>query len=96
MKLYYAPGACSLALHIVAREGGIPLELVKVDLVTHRLADGTDYRLINPRGSVPLLELDEGERFTEAAVLVQLLAERGRNPDLLPAAGTRERLRVQE
>jgi glutathione S-transferase len=96
MKLYYAPGACSLAPHIAAREAGIPLDLVKVDLLTHRLADGTDYKLINPRGYVPLLELDDGERFTEAAVLVQFLAERGRNPDLLPAAGTRERMRVQE
>jgi glutathione S-transferase len=95
MKLYYAPGACSLAPHIVAREAGVPVDLVKVDLVKHRLEDGSDYKAVNPRGYVPLVELEDGERFTEAAVIVQLLAERGRNPDLLPPAGSRERLRVQ-
>jgi glutathione S-transferase len=95
MKLYYAPGACSLAPHIVAREAGAPIDLVKVDLLKHRLEDGTDYRKINPRGYVPLLELDDGERFTEASALVQILAERGHNPDLLPPAGSRERWRVQ-
>jgi glutathione S-transferase len=63
MKLYYAPGACSLAPHIVAREAGVPVDLVKVDLATHRLAQGGgDYLAINPRGYVPLLELDDGER----------------------------------
>ena len=96
MKLYYAPGACSLAPHIVAREAGVPVELAKVDLATHKLAEGGgDYRAINPRGYVPLLELDDGERVTEAAVIVQYLAEQGTNPDLLPPAGTRERLRLQ-
>lgn len=95
MKLYYAPGACSLAPHIVAREAGVPLDLVKVDLLKHRLEDGSDYRKINPRGYVPLLELEDGERFTEASALVQIVAERGRNPDLLPPAGSRERWRVQ-
>jgi glutathione S-transferase len=95
MKLYYSPGACSLAPHIVAREAGVPVELVKVDLLKHRLQDGSDYRKINPRGYVPLLELEDGERFTEASTLVQILAEHGRNPDLLPPAGSRGRWRVQ-
>ena len=95
MKLYYAPGACSLAPHIVAREAGVPVDLVKVDIFKHRLADGSDYKAINPRGYVPLLQLDDGERVTEVAVLVQFLAEQGANPDLLPPAGSRERLRVQ-
>jgi glutathione S-transferase len=95
MKLYYAPGACSLAPHIVGREAGVPLDLVKVDLLKHRLEDGSDYRKINPRGYVPLLELEDGERFTEASALVQIVAERGSNPDLLAPAGSRERWRVQ-
>ena len=95
MKLFYSPGACSLAPHIVAREAGVPVELVKVDLLKHRLQDGSDYRKINPRGYVPLLELEDGERFTEASTLVQILAEHGRNPDLLPPAGSRGRWRVQ-
>ena len=84
MKLYYSPGACSLAPHIVAREAGVPVDLVKVDLLKHRLEDGSDYRKVNPRGYVPLLELEDGERFTEASTLVQILAELGRNTDLLP------------
>jgi glutathione S-transferase len=96
MKLYYAPGACSLAPHIVAREAGLQLDLIKVDLMRHKLEDGSDYKAVNPRGYVPLLQLEDGERLTEAAVLVQFLAERGRNPDLLPPAGTRDRLRVQQ
>jgi|SRR5215216_983750 len=95
MKLYYAPGACSLAPHIVAREAGVPIDLVKVDLAKHTLENGSDYTAVNPRGYVPLLELDDGERVTEAAVLVQLLAEAGLNTELLPPAGTRERVRVQ-
>lgn len=95
MRLYYAPYACSLALDIVSREAGVEVERVKVDLDTHTFGDGSDYRQVNPRGYVPVLEMDDGERFTETAVLVQYLADLGRNRDLLPAAGTRERLRVQ-
>jgi len=95
MKLYYSPGACSLAPHIVAREAGVSVELGKVDLLKHRLEDGSDYRKVNPRGYVPLLELEDGERFTEASTLVQIVAELGRNPDLLPPAGSRGRWRVQ-
>lgn len=95
MRLYYAPHACSLALDITSREAGLALDLVKVNVATHTLDDGTDYLTINPRGYVPVLEMDDGERFTETSVLIQYLADRGENRDLLPAAGTRERLRVQ-
>jgi glutathione S-transferase len=96
VKLYYAPAACSLAVHIVAREAGLPLELVKVDLATHRLDDGTDYRTINPRGYVPLLELDDGTRLTEVAAIVQYLADLRPVAGLLPPAGTLARVRVQQ
>ena len=75
MKLYYAPGACSLSAHIVAREAGVPLDLVKVNLGTHRLDDGSDYTKINPRGHVPALALDDGSLLTEATVIVQFLAD---------------------
>jgi len=96
MKLYYSPGACSLAPHIVAHEAGIPIELVKVDLVSHKLADGTDYYTINPRGYVPLLELDDGTRITEVAAIVQYLADSKGATNLAPAAGTFERVRLNQ
>ena len=72
MKLYYAPGACSLAVHIALREVGAAFEGVAVDMGTHTTADGADFRAISPRGYVPVLELDDGSRHTEAAALLQL------------------------
>lgn len=95
MKLYYSPAACSLAVHIVAREANVPLELIEVNLNTHRLADGTDYYTINPRGYVPLLELDDGTRITEVAALVQYIADLAPESKLIPPAGTLARVRVQ-
>ena len=65
-KLYYSPGACSLSPHIALREAGLPFDLALAALKTHKLADGTDYYTINPKGYVPLLELDSGERLSEA------------------------------
>ena len=95
MKLYYTPGACSQAPHIVLHELGLPYEAVKVDLGTHTLPDGSDYRTINPKGYVPTLELDDGTRITEANVILQYLAEQkpGR---LAPTFGTRERWKLME
>jgi glutathione S-transferase len=87
MKLYYSPGACSLAVHIALREAGLPLDLRRVDLTTHRLDDGADYFEINPRGYVPLLEFDDGSRHTEAAALLQHVGEAAPASGLLPAAG---------
>ena len=96
MKLYYAPHACSLAPHIVAREAGIPIELVEVDLATHTLKkDGADYLAINPRGYVPALELDDGTVLTEVAALVQYLADLKPEYGLAPRAGTLDRVNLQ-
>jgi len=95
MKLYFSPGACSLCPHIVLHEAGLDHEAVKVNLKTHQLADGSDYYAINPRGYVPLLELDSGERLTENAALVQYIADLAPGSELLPPAGTLERTRVQ-
>ena len=95
MKLYYSPGACSLAPHIVAREAGLAIDLVKVDLATHKTEKGEDYFKINPRGYVPALEID-GELHTEVAALVQYLAEQAGASTLLPPAGTMDRFRVQQ
>lgn len=94
MKLYYKPGACSLAPHIVAVEAGIALELVKVDLAAKRTVDGQDYLQINPNGYVPALALDDGEVLTEVPVLVQYLADQVPDSGLIPAAGTLARYRV--
>ena len=91
MKLYYSPGACSLAPHIVLRETELPFELVRVDLASHKLAQSDDYYSVNPKGSVPVLELDDGERLTEGPVIAQWICDRAERTDLMPAAGTMAR-----
>ena len=96
MKLYYSPGACSLAPHIVLRELGLPFEAVQVDLKTHKLADGTDYYQINPKGYVPALQLDDGSLFTEGAAILQYLADRKPEAGLLATPGGMERYRTIE
>ena len=96
MKLYYSPGACSLSPHIALREAGIDATLVKVDTKTHKLDDGSDYYAINPKGYVPVLELDNGERLTEGPAIVQYIADLAPASGLAPAAGTFARYRLQE
>ena len=96
MKLYYSPGVCSLSPHIVLREAGIPFELVKVDYDTKQLPGGGDYRRLNPLGYVPLLELDDGQLLGEGPAIVQYLADLKPEAGLAPAAGTLQRVRLQE
>lgn len=96
MKLYYAPGACSLAPHIVLREAGLPFELVRVDTGSHRTEVGDDFYAINPKGQVPLLELEDGERLSEGPVIAQYIADRAQRTDLMPAPGSLARYRVLE
>jgi glutathione S-transferase len=96
MKLYYAPGACSLSPHIVARELGIPVELKKVNTKDKTVEDGGDYRKVNARGYVPALELDDGQVLTEGPAIVQYLADRKPEAGLAPKNGTFERYRLQE
>lgn len=96
MELFYALGACSLAPHIVAREAGLPIDLVKVDLGKKKTASGEDYLAINPKGYVPAVRLDDGEVMTEAAMLVQYLADRNPSSGLAPAFGTKERYKLME
>ena len=95
MKLYYTPGACSQAPHIAIHELGLQCEAVKVDLARHTLPDGSDFRAVNPRGYVPLLELDDGTRLSEASVILQYLADL-RPGTLAPAFGTAERWKLME
>lgn len=95
MKLYYAPGACSLAAHIALQESAIPFELARVGLRQHVVGSGTDFYTINPKGYVPVLELDDGQRLTEVAVILQYIADR--NPGTLaPAFGSVSRYRLME
>ncbi len=96
MKLFYAPGACSLSPHIVAAEAGIAVELVKVDLQTHRTAAGDDFFAINPKGYVPALQLDDGSVLTEGAAIVQYLADQRPQSGLAPPPGSMDRYRLQE
>ena len=96
MKLYYSPAACSLAVHIALRETGTPFDAVKVDLVKHQLADGSDYHAISPRGYVPLLEFDDGSRHTEAASLLQYVADLDPSQALIGAPRSARRLAVVE
>jgi len=96
MKLYYSPGACSLASHIALSEAGVKFELVKTALQTHTLADGSDYYQVTPKGQVPLLELDDGARLSEGPVILQYIADHAPGTGLVPAAGTMDRYRVME
>ena len=96
MKLYYSPGACSLAPHIVLREGGFTFDLEKVDLGKKQTASGEDYTKINPKGYVPALKLDDGQILTEAAVIVQYLADQKPQAGLAPQLGSMERYRLME
>ena len=95
-KLYYSPGACSLSPHIALREAGLPFQLVLASTKTHKLPDGTDYYGINPKGYVPLLELDDGQRLSEGPAIVQYIADQAPASKLAPAFGTMERYRLME
>ena len=96
MKLYFSPGACSLSPHIVLCEAGLSFEPVQVSTKTHTLPDGSDYYKINPKGYVPVLELDNGERLTEGPAIVQYIADQVPAKKLAPANGTFQRSRLQE
>jgi len=95
MKLYYSPGACSLAPHIVASEAGIDLTLDKVDMKDKKTADGRDFLAINPKGYVPTLELDNGDVLTEGPAIDQYLADLKPESGLAPANGTWARYQLQ-
>lgn len=95
MKLYYSPGACSLASHIVLNELGTEHTIEKVDLRAKVTETGVDYKGVNPKGSVPALATAEGV-LTEGAAILQFLADKAGNVELAPAVGTMARARVQE
>jgi len=96
MKLYIAPGACSLSPHIVFREAGIPFDMETVDLGAKRTKSGKDFKAINPKGYVPVLELEGGQVLTEGPAIVQYIADQKPASKLAPPAGSMDRYRLQE
>lgn len=96
MKLYYAPGACSMAPHIVLREAGLKFELDKVDLSAKKTENGEDYLAVNPKGYVPALSLDDGTVLTEASVICQYIADLRPRRGLAPKPKTPERYKLME
>lgn len=96
MKLYFAPGACSLSPHIILHELGIGFDREKVNLADKTTAGGNDYRAINPKGYVPALQLDNGDVLTEGPAIVQYLADQHPDHRLAPPAGTLERYHLIE
>ncbi|MEC9245476.1 glutathione transferase GstA [Nitratireductor rhodophyticola] len=96
MKLYYKPGACSLASHIALYETGADFQIERVDTEAGRTETGSDYRAINPNGYVPALHLNDGNILSEGAAVLQLIADRHPTAGLAPQAGTFERSRLHE
>jgi glutathione S-transferase len=96
MKLYYSPGACSQAPHILLHETGLSHDAARVDLRAKTLEDGSDFLKVNPKGAVPALQLDSGEVLTENAVILQYIGDRAAWPEVLPPMGDFRRYRVLE
>jgi glutathione S-transferase len=96
MKLYYLPGACSLASHITLREVGADFDIETLDKSHSKTASGADFLAINPKGYVPTLSLDDGEVLTEGVAILQYLADQHPEKNLAPAAGSLARTRLQE
>ena len=95
MKLYYMPGACSLATHILLRETGAKFDIERVGR-DKKTETGADFMAINPKGYVPALQLDDGEIVTENVVLHGYVADSKPDAKLAPAHGTRARLKQDE
>jgi glutathione S-transferase len=96
MKLYYSPGACSLAVNIALHEAGIPFDLERVDNKAKVTKGGENFWDVNPKGVVPVLKLDSGETMTEAAALLHYIADQKPAVGLLPKHGTPDYYRALE
>jgi glutathione S-transferase len=96
MKLFYSPGACSLSPHIVSREAGVPIDIVRVDNKAKKTETGADFWQVNPKGQVPVLQLDDGDMLTEGPAIVQYIADKAPQSKLIPASGSIERYHVLE
>lgn len=96
MKLYFSPGACSLAPHIALREAGHEFEVERVDIPNKKTESGDDYWAVNPKGYVPALKLDDGTVLTEVAVILQYIADQNQAANLAPRFGSIERYHLLE
>ena len=94
--LYYSPGACSQAPHILMHEVGLEHDAKRVDLRAKTLEDGSDYLQVNPKGAVPALRVDSGEVLTENAVVLQYIGDLVPDSGVLPPLGDFRRYRVLE
>ncbi len=95
MKLYFKPGACSQATHIILRELGLDFTLEQVDTDKKRTASGENYLKVSPNGYVPSLQLKDGEIITENPAVLQYLADAHPFEKLAPPNGTLQRTRLQ-
>ena len=96
MKLYYSPGACSLASHIALQETGLPFEIDRFIASTGKTASGEDFLQINPKGYVPTIRMEDGGILTEGGAVLQYIADQNPASGLAPKAGTMGRYRLQE
>ena len=96
LKLYYAPGACSLSPHIALREAGLQFEIERVNTTTKKTASDGDFLKISPNGYVPVVQLADGQFLTEGPAIVQYIADQKPESGLAPANGTPQRYRLQE
>lgn len=96
MKLYFSPGASSLAPHIALREAGLPFELERVSLKTKKTASDRDFLRVNAKGCVPTLQFEDGTVLTEGPAILLWIGDQVPEKRLTPGAGTMERYHLIE